>query len=735
MATNDYQGMGLSNGQTNAGVTLQDMGAIDPSAMTGIPQLPDMGPEPAPVEPKQDELRKLVEAINIAEDLDEEELRQIAQDALEGYRNDLSSREDWERHIDDWTKLASQVVEQKTYPWPDASNVKYPLISVAAMQFNARAYPSLIPSDGKVVKTQVIGKDPTGEKKERADRISTYMSYQLMYEMAGWEAQMDKLFLMLPIVGTVFKKTYFDPISQKNCSHLVLPKNLVVDYWASCLEDAERITEILELSPRCVKEKQLAGIFLDVELHKPQISLLPEHKEVLRNQEPPQEDSTTPYLMIEQHTYLDLNDDGYPEPYIVTVDVGSEKVLRIVARYDDKTITTNKDGKVIRIEPIHYYTKYDFIPNPDGGFYSIGFGHLLGPLNEAVNSLMNQLIDAGTLANLQSGFIGKGLRLRMGETRLQPGEWRAVNSTGDDLRKQIVPLPMKEPSNVLFQLMGSLVTAGKELASVAEIFVGKMPGQNTPATTTMATIEQGMKVFTAVYKRVYRSLESEFKKLFRLNEVYLDYDTYVNVLDINVNPTDFDSNGYDVCPAADPAAISQTEKLVKAQALMELLPTGILDPLKVTERLMDALEIPNWQDLISPSVGQPQQQQPDPVAMEMQMKAQAEQQKSEIKMQELAMKSNLSNRDMEFKHQMEAYKTAENIALEREKARNQADIQAHKDGVNLAINEVKHAQRTRQSEELHKQKLAQAKENTSSSQNKTSPNGGKTKSRPSSSKR
>lgn len=716
MATSMQGGAGLSNGQLTAGLDPTQLGAIDPNVLSQIPQVPGAEPpQPAPPEHKP-QVRKFMEEVNIADDMDEEELCKIAHDVIQGYEDDLSSRQPWEQHIEEWTKLAAQVTEQKVYPWPGSSNVKYPLVSVAAMQFNARAYPSLVPADGKVVKTQVIGKDPTGEKREKADRVSTYMSYQLMQEMHGWEADMDKLLLMLPIIGVVFKKTYFDPIRKRNCSCLVTPKNLVVNYWASCLEEAERITETIEMSPRKLKEQQLAGLFLDVDLSEPTQGVIPaiNQNDALRLTNPPRNDKTTPYFLLEQHTYLDLNDDGYPEPYVVTVDYGSRKVLRIAARYDDTTITTDAEGEIIQIEPIQYYTKFGFIPNPDGGFYDIGFGHLLGPINEAVNSLINQLIDAGTLSNLQSGFIGKGLRLRMGETRLQPGEWRAVNSTGDDLKKQIVPLPIKEPSSTLFQLMGSLVSSGKELASVAEIFVGKMPGQNTPATTTMATIEQGMKVFTAVYKRVYRSLESEFKKLFRLNEVFLNPYTYSAVLDTEIFPEDFDSEGYDVCPGADPAAISQTEKLVKAQALMELLPLQTIDPMKVTIRLLEALEIPNWEDLVAPDAGQ-QGQEADPVAMEFQMKAQAEQQKAQLKQAELQMKSELANRDQAFKEQMETYKVKNQIELEKEKARVQANIQAHKDGANLQINQIKHAQRMKNDQESHQQKLAQAKEASSKS--------------------
>ena len=464
-------------------------------------------------------LRAIVEAKNIADTLDEEKLTQIGSDCAKGFEYDLSTRSEWEQNLKDWTKLALQVREEKSWPWPKAANVKYPLLSTAAMQFNARAYPSLIPSNGDVVKVNVIGKDRDGMKLERAKRIGMFMSYQVLYEMHCWEEDMDKLLMMLPIIGTVFKKTYYNPVLKQNVSELVLPENLVVNYWAKSLETAERVSEIIPLSKRLVKEKMMSKTYLDVELGDP----IPDPTQMTQAVA---QDEATPYQIIEQHTYLDLDEDGYAEPYVVTFERTSGKVLRIVARFDEDTIYQDEDGNLQRIEPIQYYTKFGFIPNPDGGFYDVGFGLLLGPLNESVNTLINQLIDAGTLSNLQGGFLGKGLKLKMGESRWQPGEWKPVNSTADDLRKQIVPLPAKEPSNVLFQLMGSLITSGKELASVAEIFVGKMPGQNTPATTTMATIEQGMKVFTAVYKRVYRALRSEFKKIYDLNRVYLDPNKY-----------------------------------------------------------------------------------------------------------------------------------------------------------------------------------------------------------------
>jgi chaperonin GroES len=655
---------------------------------------------------EQPQIRSLLESTNIAENLDEDKLREIGSQCKKGFEQDLESRSDWERNIDEWTKLATQAKEQKTYPWPKASNVKYPLLSTAAMQFAARAYPSLVPSDGRIVKSKVIGKDPTGEKQKRAEHTSIYVSHQLMEEMDGWEEDMDKLLIMLPVIGTMFKKTYWDSLHERNCSKLVMPKNLVVNYWTRHLEQAERVSEIIEMSKRLYQERVNAELFLDTDIGDPK---MPQD-----SKNAPTNDATTPYTFIEQHTFLDLDDDGYEEPYIVTFHRESGTVLRIVARFDEKSLKVDNDGKVIYIEPVQYYTKFGFIPNPDGSFYDIGFGVLLGPLNESVNTLINQLVDAGSLSNLQSGFIGKGLRIKMGETRFQPGEWKAVNATADDLKKQILPLPVKEPSNVLFQLMGALITSGKELASVAEIFVGKMPGQNTPATTTMATIEQGMKVFTAVYKRIYRALAEEFKKLYRLNEVYLNPDTYVEVIDDNVNPNDFKEIGYSICPGADPSAVSQTERLLKAQGLVELLPMGVLDPIEVVTRVLEAQEQPNIQKLFHPQVqqtGQPPQQ-PDPKAQELNMKMQAEARKADLAQQQMAFKSQLDQRDQQFKQAMAAQKQQYDLAMQEMQSRLQAVAEQHQIQSKIAQaqqqaqqSQQQHAQKMVHNEQSHQQKM------------------------------
>lgn len=662
------------------------------------------------------EISRLMASVNIAEDLEEEELDSIGADCKEGFEIDLKSRETWERDLEEWTKLAMQVRDPKTYPWPKASNVKYPLLSTAAMQFAARAYPSLVPSDGKVVKTKVIGKDPSGAKYERAQRVSTYMSYQIMYEMADWEEDMDKMLMMLPIIGTTFKKTYFDASEKKIKSCLLLPKNLVVNNWAKSLEDAERVSEIIEMSQRVLKERQRQKLFLDVDLGTPPT---PDGGPYATN------DETTPYTLVEQHTYLDLDDDGYPEPYVVTFHKESGQVLRIVARYELDNVEYADDEKtIIKITPTQYYTKFSFVPNPDGSFYGVGFGVLLGPLNESVNTLINQLIDAGTLSNLQSGFIGKGLRLKMGDQKFQPGEWKPVNATGDDLRKQIVPLPTRDPSNTLFELMGALVTSGKELASVAEIFTGKMPGQNTPATTTMATVEQGMKVFTAVYKRIYRSLEAEFKKIFQLNHIYLDPNTQLEILDSAIGPEDFTFEGYDVCPGADPTAVSQTEKLLKAQGLIELIGMfgPILDPIKVVSRVLEAQEQPNWQELFSQQVMATGQvpQQPDPKQLEMEMKMKLEQQKAVMKGEEIARKMELEARSKEQQMAMQAQE--HNMEMQHKLQMNQVDaaIGIHKQRIFAAEGQ----QKLMQNEQAFQQKQQQAKESSKSLPKTSSANGG-----------
>lgn len=673
-------------------------------------------------------LQKILESSNLAADLSDDKLIEIGNDVVIGYETDLESRKPWEKDLKNWTELALQVASDKTFPWPNAANIKYPLLATAAMQFAARAYPTLIPSNGKVVKCKVIGSDPTGEKSMRAFRVSTHMSYQVMEQMDGWEEDMDKLLIALPISGTCFKKTYWDSSKQQNCSQLVLPKSLVVNYWTRCLEDAERITEVFYLSKRKVKERQNLGIFIDAELGDPQTPADDVTTSINRSfQRASDFDETTPYTILEQHTYLDLDEDGYAEPYIVTVEAESNKVLRIVPRFSEADVLMDDKQNVVSIEAVQYYTKYGFIPNPDGGFYDIGFGRLLGPLNNSANTIINQLVDAGSLSNLQAGFIGKGLRIKMGETRFQPGEWKAVNAVGDDLKKQIFPLPVREPSQVLFNLLDLLLKSGKELASVAEIFVGKMPGQNTPATTTMASIEQGMKVFTAVYKRVYRSLTSEFRKIYKLNQQYMNPEEYISILDNPIPQEDYKGPEDDIIPGADPSAVSSQEKQQKVQAVMQLLNLGTINPMAATLMYLEAHEIPEAE--IKKLAMQPQPKT-DPKVEALQAKAAIDQQKAQndiqisreklrmdqmTKEQEMQHKATLQRMELEGK-QMEGILKGRAATLDLQATAAQhgqaMQQQAQQNQMKLA---TQHAS--------HQQQLQQQKENTKLSLKKrTKPN-------------
>ena len=676
---------------------------VDPSQMDPLSQMQVGMAQPAPQEltPAPDTLARRLESKNIAEDLDEDLLTKIGDQCKRGYEADLASRSTWEKSLEEWTKLAIQVKEDKSYPWPGASNIKFPLLSTAAMQFSARAYPTLIPSDNKPVKCRVIGKDPQGIKASRAFRVSDHMSYQLTEEMPYWDEDMDRLLIVLSIAGTCFKKTYYCPLDEVNESCLVLPKDLVVNYWTRQIEKADRISHKIWMTKNKLKERVNAKLFRDVDLGEPSIEETVDDRTVNRGLTVGEEDTTTPYLFIEQHTWYDLDEDGYAEPYIVTFDLKSGEILRITARFDEEGIKTNDDGDLIKIEPIQYFTKYGFIPNPDGGFYDLGFGALLAPLNESANTVVNQLVDAGSLSNLQTGFISKGLRLKLGESRFQPGEWKAVNATGEDLKKGIFPLPVRDPSQVLFQLLQLLITSTKELASVAEIFVGKMPGQNTPASTTMASIEQGMKVFTAIFKRVYRSFTKELRKIYRLNKLYIDPQKYQDILDDPASVQDYSGSENDIVPSADPQAISDTVKQMKAEALLQLMQTGALDNNEVVKRVLEAQGQPDIEALINK-----EPPPPSPEQQKMQMEMQMKQQDGQMKAQEMQMKLQVEQQMAQIQMQVEQTKLQiEQMKFELEKQKAQFEMQK----LGMEMNMDQQSMQMKQQGEVQKMQFDQVK--------------------------
>lgn len=558
-------------------------------------------------------------------------LKAMGVEIVERVVEDMSSRQPWLEKTEEWIKLATLVRDVRVYPWPKASNIKYPLLATAAMQFSARAYPALVPSDGHIVKTKIIQKDETDQLYKAAERISQHMSYQILERIPNWEEDMDKLLMTMAITGICFKKTYYDAVEGCIKSPLISPEKLIINYHAKNLAKAYRKTEWLEYNDNELAAKvRNDEEFLDLDFSAPTNEEKEQKKPVVSGVTPPPAGKSTPHIFLACHTYWDLDDDGYEEPYIIVVHKATKQVVRIIARWCLDGVHRNAKDKISRIEPIEYFTDFPFIPNPDGSIYALGFGVLLGPLNESSNTLINQLVDSGTLNNLQAGFIGKGLRLRMGQTSLQPGEFKVVNATGEDLQKSIFIMPTKEPSNVLMALLQMLIQSGNQLASIAEIFVGKMPGQNTPATTTQETVQQGMAVFTAIYKRVYRSLSKEFKKIFWLNKICPDIVEEESKLSgMQLEASDYDLPEWAVIPGADPTGDSTSTRMMKLQQVGQLLQMGTIDPMVYTRMVLDANEIPNAQQLMK----QPQPPPPDPKMELLKQKGQQDAETHQMDMQ------------------------------------------------------------------------------------------------------
>ncbi len=502
---------------------------------------------------------------NVAEMLDQEQRDHIGMRVCEHFDIDKASRADDDKVIGLAMDVAKQVMKTKNTPWPNASNVKYPLITTAAIQFGARAYPEVIRND-KVILSRILGKDPDGSKDMIGQIIEDHMNFQLLVEDPEWEGELDRLLPCLSIVGTVFKKTYWDEIERRNRSLTCAPGEVVVNTNIKSIETARRITHVLPMYLNDIISRIRYDMFCDEE-------------ELLRGEygdgETALDDMTEQQDVLEQHCYLDLDEDGYEEPYIVTVHYKTRKVLRIFARFELANIELNKKGKVCHITPTHYFTDFHFIPSPDGSFHSIGYGHLLYPINEVVNTAANQLINAGTASNMQSGFLGRGFKKESGSMFLTPGEWKPVDVIGDDLGKNIVPLPTRDPSSVLFQVMETMIQAGKEVASVTDIMQGQQPAQNVPATTVLALIEQSLKVYSAIQKRLYRSLRKEFSKLYDLNRRYLEegYEFSKVGQTMQVSKALYQNNYVDIIPVSDPAISSDAQRMARAKALLEIIPT------------------------------------------------------------------------------------------------------------------------------------------------------------------
>lgn len=586
-------------------------------------------------------LLKYEQSTNIAEDLSEDGengLKEIGHEVVRKYEIDKRSRSDWEKSAERAMDIALQVRQPKNYPFPNAANIKYPLVTVAALQFGARAYPAIVDGN-RIVKAQVMGRDdgvpkqgpdgqpipemapgpdgqPTGQpvwevqpgaKRAKADRVSQHMSWQLMNEMEEWEEDTDVLLHHLPIVGCCFRKVWRSEELARNCSEMVPAMNLVVNNRVRSLDQPVPVTHEIFLYPQDIEDRRRSGTFLDVDLPSPVAN--PENE----NEQFDGSDTDAPHLFLEQHRYVDLDGDGYREPYIITVHKDSATVVRIVANYTMDEI--KDDGKrITRIPKQQYFVKYSFIPDPKGGFYDIGFGKLLESLGETIDTTINQMLDAGHLQVAGGGLIGTGVRLKKNKITVTPGVYEQVELSGK-IGDQVHTHQFPGPSAVLFNLLGMMVEAARDITAVKDILTGDTGDKGVQtATTTLAMIEQGLKVFTAIYKRVYRALKDEFKLLFRLNAKHINEQEYFTLLDTPnvVAKSDYDIKSLDICPQADPKMVTDMQRSTRANVLMQIggSPLGVAqNPVEALKRVYDVLGVEEPEKLIM------QQQGPTPQDM------------------------------------------------------------------------------------------------------------------------
>lgn len=550
------------------------------------------------------DLAELVRLPNIAEEMSDSDLQKIGELCWHGHHEDLESRSEWEAVYATSMKLALQITEQKSYPWPNASNVKFPLISISAINFHSNAYPGLI-DPVELVKGKILGEDSDGKRLDSATRVGAHMSYLLLEEDSDWEASVDRELLMVPIIGCAFRKTYFSRARMRPLSELVLPGDLVVNYYTTDLRTSPRIGHRIPFSQNEVLSRIREGIWVDQDYSSAFTgteinSAIQEAKDEGQNTHAPFNTTTRPGNFVEQQYTLDLDGDGYAEPYIITFNEVTGRVARIQADFYSSTITRNAKKEVVRILRIDRWTKIPFIPSPDGGFYDIGFGMLLGPLNASVDTALNQLIDQGTMYSLGGGFLGRGVRIKGGNYQFKPHEWKRVESSGSDLQKDIYPLPVREPSQVLLALVQFLVSYSERLAGATEAQMGEMPGSGQKTGAMTIVDANGRRIFKGIFKRIWRARKEEFRKVFDV--IDLHYDDIMVGTDsswFKVSHDDYKVGRTGVVPAADPDVVSAAERMQNAAMVVSTM--GVIpghNPYEVGKNLYKAAKIQGWEVML-----------------------------------------------------------------------------------------------------------------------------------------
>ena len=519
---------------------------------------------------EQSELQEeLVEQVkdfysNLAEDMDERVLGRISNDLINDYKRDKESRSDWEKAYISGLDLLGFKYDNESRPFQGASSVTHPLLAEAVTQFQAQAYKELLPSDGPV-RTVVVG-DNTKEKEEQAQRVQEFMNYMLMEVMEEYTPDFDQLLFYLPLSGSAFKKIYYDEVMQRAISKFIPAEDLIVPYYATDLKDCERITHLVKMSENDILKKQRTGFYRDVDiLPSRQDDEVQEKYDSIEGVNP-SDDKEYQFNVLEMHIDLDLNeyevenaDKNVKVPYIVTIDEGSQEVLSIYRNYDmNDSIFKRKE----------YFVHYKFLPGL--GFYGFGLIHMIGGLSKTATAALRQLLDAGTLSNLPAGFKSRGLRIRDDDQPFQPGEFRDVDAPGGNIKDQFQILQFKEPSSVLFSLLGFVVQAGQRFAAITDNAIGN-DAQNRAVGTTIALLERGSRVMSAIHKRCYYAMRQEFRLLSSVFGTYLPpvypYAVYGGNRLIKI--IDF-SPDVDVIPVADPNIFSMAQRVTLAQTQLQI---------------------------------------------------------------------------------------------------------------------------------------------------------------------
>jgi len=541
---------------------------------------------------------------NLAEFIDDADLGRISTEIVSDIQEDINSRKEWEDQYKNGLELLGMNYEDRAEPFEGASGIVHPLLAESVTQFQAQAYRELLPAGGPV-KTAIIGQE-TPEIVAQAERVKNFMNYQITYEMEEYDPELDQMLFYLPIVGSSFKKVYFDPSLQRAVSKFVHAEDLIVPYNATDLKTSTRICHVIRMDSNEIRKLQLTGFYKDIELPTSEADTdnYDEVKETIKDIEGMSSSNYNEELTLyEIHTDLDLpgfedvnplgEATGLKMPYIVTIVESSGEVLSIKRNFNEADPLRSK---------IPYFVHYKFLPGL--GFYGFGLTHMIGGLSRASTSILRQLIDAGTLSNLPAGFKARGARIRDDETPLNPGEFRDVDMVGMDLRQAIMPLPFKEPSQTLYSLLGTLIDSGRRFASMADMKVGEMQG-NAPVGTTMAIMERGTKVMSAIHKRLHYSQKVEFKILARIFAMGTPmYPYQVPGAPPEIKQTDFDQR-IDVLPVSDPNIFSMSQRIALAQTQLQLAqsnpdihgPNGMYQAYR---KMYEALGVTNIDAILQP---------------------------------------------------------------------------------------------------------------------------------------